>query len=425
MATTTVKKLKKEKAKGKFSFSSLLFALLALLMTAALFFGMIVLQNYLSEDVVYQEIIVAKTDIPENVIITAENAEMYLAKQQINVLNITKGALTSPESIYGQKTKVRLLTGEMLTLKDFANVNIYTDNMIDPVEISIGINSVADSDGGKIRAGDLINLTMMFTNEQLGAENFSYGFQKADDGYVVLDSDLQSEDAVVDVLVNQNSGTSVIRYHYDTWAQYVMEGLYVSKAYNADGVEITADDTESSVAMLIFVIEKADEPNLNNALMNCQNMRISKTLHLPAATENRIEGDAEEPVVEEETTEPVEEITEEPVEEEVPEVKEFIIPGIGPVDLSMQMPEEYSVKEREDYIFEGYTEVFMNSENYAVFVDAEEKEYMILSEGFTPWEASFIDEDGTVYKSGQLVFEETEEGYTGRAFILPVESTEE
>ena len=70
-------------------------------------------------------------------------------------------------------------------------------------------------------------------------------------------------------------------YNYDSYSKYVMENVCVSKVLDSNGAEIASTDKESTASVLIFTISKADEPILNEALVNCTNMRISKVLEHP------------------------------------------------------------------------------------------------------------------------------------------------
>lgn len=321
MDKVKIRKIKKEnQGKRPLSFSSLVFAALSLLLTGALFIGLLFLQNFLSKEIVYKQVVVAKADIPANTILTEENAADYLTLKQMNVLDITKGGMEDGQVLIGQKAKVDLLAGEILTLKDFEYLDGYTKDFTDPVEISIDISEVANADGGKIRGGDLVNITMMFTSEQLGittpntiavsssAKNNSslfssfdeidtstglfsaeFGTEDTEDGTEEAESEIPKElteadnttNSDVSILTNTGTQTTITKYNYDSWAQYVMQDIYVNRVLNSDGISIDPSDTNSNAAIVIFTIEKSDEADINNALMNCQNLRISKVLNKP------------------------------------------------------------------------------------------------------------------------------------------------
>lgn len=291
-------KIKKIKKTGrKISFSSMLYMGVSLFLTVGLFVGLVTLQSFLMEDITYQEIIVAKQNIPQNTIITQENVSQYLTVKAVNILEMTGGSLLNTDELIGQKAIVSLYAGEDVTLKDFERLSIYTENFAEPVEVSVKIADIADADGGKLRAGDLVNLTMMFTNEQLGLANS----KKTDSGHSSTSLFESVESVVGENETADKSGeekdasaaadeekTAVITptissYQYETWAQYVMENLYISKVLDSAGVEIESTDTESTASILVFVIEKKNEADLNNALANCTSLRISKVVETPGA----------------------------------------------------------------------------------------------------------------------------------------------
>lgn len=438
MASTTVKKLKKEKeGKKGFQMSTLLFALLALILTVALFFGLIVLQNHLSEEIIYTDVIVAKADIPEGMILTMENAATYLERRQVNSLTIPRGSINDPSVIIGQRTRVELITGEMLSIKDFENLNVYLDKIMDkePVEISIAAPAAADADGGKIRAGDLINITMMFTDEQLGKEGSSSNatlntqdmFSYANDAIRGINEpnlqdfqEIEKENGAT-TYYNEKSGSIITRYdnydsqyNFNSWAQYVMDGLYVKAVLNGDGQEISPDDRDSVVAMFIFVIPKADERDLNNILANCSGMRISKNVSVADEAKNSlIEQPAQEQPSEEETTESVPEESTEEVKEPTKEER------IAAQDAELMLLGYFKITMQEDGTYlgeDGKAYSYGETEEASVFTDAEKNVYVIgvmrgtadVAEGEVPY-ALILDKEAFEALNGGESNEESSE----------------
>ena len=438
MASTTVKKLKKEKeGKKGFQMSTLLFALLALILTVALFFGLIVLQNHLSEEIIYTDVIVAKADIPEGMILTMENAATYLERRQVNSLTIPRGSINDPSVIIGQRTRVELITGEMLSIKDFENLNVYLDKIMDkdPVEISIAAPAAADADGGKIRAGDLINITMMFTDEQLGKEGSSSNatlntpelFGYANDAIRGINEpnlqdfqEIEKENGAT-TYYNEKSGSIITRYdnydsqyNFNSWAQYVMDGLYVKAVLNGDGQEISPDDRDSVVAMFIFVIPKADERDLNNILANCSGMRISKNVSVADEAKNSlIEQPAEEQPSAEEATESVPEESTEEVKEPTKEER------IAAQDAELMLLGYFKITMQEDGTYlgeDGKAYSYGETEEASVFTDAEKNVYVIgvmrgtadVAEGEVPY-ALILDKEAFEALNGGESNEESSE----------------
>ena len=341
------KKAKVRSMKPKKSFkeraSSFLFAIISLAVAAVLFVGLLFLQNYFAEDITYREVIVASVDIPEGEIITEENFGKYFGTSNVNVLNSTAGALSreDAEKLINMKTRVSLQKGEIVTLKDFQDLNVYLDSIDNPIEISIAVDSMAASDGGKIRAGDLVNITLMFTKGQLQGESSNVNVnlvptqpvtepvdgeeteekdyddmtteEKADylsdiaglkpGSYYVDDANAVAQNVTVN-----GTDTKLSVYQYDAYSQYVLENIYVSKVLASDGSVIEPTDTESTAAIFIFIIPKAMELELNNALENCTSMRVSKILYSYTPSEDAVSEDVEDTVnTETETSEEVQE----------------------------------------------------------------------------------------------------------------------
>ena len=218
--------------------------------------GLVFWQSYLLEDVAYQKTVVAKKDINRNTIITKDNVGEYFAIKEVNIMDVTEGALDDISKLIEKKTIVPLYSGEVATLKDFENISVYTSGFENPVEVSIEISNIANANGGKIRAGDVVNITMMFTKEQLGLTN--------------------SASSVV--VKDENGNAEQQSYRYSSHSQYVMKNLYVKRVLDSSGVEIKNDDSKSSASILIFEIEADEEIELNNALTNCSTLRVSKVL---------------------------------------------------------------------------------------------------------------------------------------------------
>lgn len=305
-----IKNINKLSFKGKAS--SLAFALLALVLTIIAFGGLLFLRNMVSDKIIYQSVVVAKQEIPENEIITTANATSYFTMKDVNTLDTTSGYMTSVDGIMGMQAKVSLLQGEIVSEKDFRNVAKFTEDFADPIEISVDIGAIANADGGKIRGGDVVNIAMMFDREQLGLtgslETVSQvngtgkllslpdlSMADDDDGSIDLDSLIDDEDEsdlfeddttvlpeevqepVTITTDEMTDGDS--KYNFEYYANYVLENVYVSKALDSAGTEISPTDKDSTASILIFVIDKSEESAVNNALANCSNIRVSKVVN--------------------------------------------------------------------------------------------------------------------------------------------------
>lgn len=324
-----IKKLNEISFKGKAS--SIAFALLTLTLTIIVFSGLLFLQDIFTEEIIYQNVIVAKSDIPENEIITADNAKKYFTTKDINTLDTTNGYITSFEPLVGKQAKVSLLQGEIVSEKDFKDLAQYTNNYKNPVEISVDVGAIANADGGKIRSGDLINITMMFSREQLRYTTSIDTVSQTNGSGTLLSipefnlstgtyEDTSEDETAVDdaeastaeeTPVKEEISTDIAEpieiktpgdYFFEYYAKYVLQDIYVVKALDSAGTEIPSTDTESTASILVFVIDKSDESDVNNALANCSNIRISKVVDSAQIAEESGYSGVEESEPEEQTT---------------------------------------------------------------------------------------------------------------------------
>jgi hypothetical protein len=331
---TKVKKIKGEKVPMKERLGGLMFTVIAIIIAVVVFIGFVFLQNFFTEKISYKQAFVVKTEIPAGEILTEENIQNYFGLKEINALDAVESAYTADQyqELIGQRAKVTLHVNEEVSPSDFENVNVYLDYIENPVEMSIATSGIATTNGGKIRAGDIVNITLMFTAEQLGIKD-------PDGQYVIGDyedtpnseDELLTEGEVVEETTTNNKVGSLTpvekesEYNFELYARYMLENIYIEKVLTADGVEIAPTDTESAAGIIVLVVPKDIELKLNNILANCSTMRISKVLY-----EITPEDLYKDPTLKEDVTATLEEL--EPTQE-VPEVE------FEEVDFS-HLPEE-------------------------------------------------------------------------------------
>ena len=237
--------------------TNIAFVFLSLLLTAGLFVGLIFLQNYLSEEITYKTVIVAKSDIPENTIFTKENATKYLTFKQINILDAPSGTLISADSILGKKNIVPIIEGEYIFDKDFEDLKVYTEYIENPIEVSLDVSAVSYSYGGKLRGGDLINIIVSTSSNPN---------DKANTNETVINEEKEEENKQIET---QKS--------FGGYSSYLLKNVYVSKALDASGKEISSTDVLNNANILILIIDKKDELKLTNALFNTK-IYLSKVM---------------------------------------------------------------------------------------------------------------------------------------------------
>jgi len=279
------KSMKKPRKKG-----SIGFGLLALVLAFLTFVGMMFLQNYLTSQVVYQTVISAKVDIPERITITAENASKYLGTKNINMLDMTKNTVTDVNDIIGKQARISLDAGCVLTKNDFEDISVYADGFTDPIEVTIDVSNIANANAGKIRNGDIINVTALMSKSSKSDSAVSYGSLMepivADEN--ATETEAGTEEAVgtentteTTVTPPETVKTSVFEnngYVVNKESTYVIKNVFVTHVYDSNGVELLASDKESNASLIKFTIERADERDFNTIIGNSDNIRISRVL---------------------------------------------------------------------------------------------------------------------------------------------------
>lgn len=281
------KSMKKPRKKG-----SIGFGLLALVLAFLTFVGMMFLQNYLSSQVVYQTVISAKVDIPERITITAENASKYLGTKNINMLDMTKNTVTDVNDIIGKQARISLDSGCVLTKNDFEDISVYADGFTDPIEVTIDVSNIANANAGKIRNGDIINVTALMSKSNRSDNAVSYSSLLEP---IVADEDVAETEVGAEevteaetttetenaVSTPETAKTSVFEnngYVVNKESTYVIKNVFVTHVYDSNGVELLASDKESNASLIKFTIERADERDFNTIIGNSDNIRISRVL---------------------------------------------------------------------------------------------------------------------------------------------------
>ena len=248
-----IKKVKKQRN----PFKDMAGVIIVLLLAVGSFLGLTYAQKYLTNDIILTNVIVAKVDIPENTTITEENASTYFTKAQVSTSGTPSNALASLDGMAGFKTSRAISKNTVITPSDFANASVGQKIFEDPVETSINISSIADIVAGKVRAGDVINLTVNYTIDKTSPDY------------------KQSTTSVISSSSGASGNATPVGSKFN---QVILKDVYVTAVYDTSGVKIETNDSASNAAVLVFTIERADEENLNKALANASGMRISRTL---------------------------------------------------------------------------------------------------------------------------------------------------
>lgn len=224
-----VKRAKVKKVKTHSTAKSLTAIISALIITMAIFTGLIYLNNYISEDVAYKDVVVAKNNIPENLYVTQENASDYFTIESVDIRALPKDSLSSLTDYLGRYISYDISEKEVITEKDFKELS--TDEFENPVEVSLMVDNLGNAVCGKLRAGDVINI-------------------------------------ILNIKANSNITNETKVYN----------NVLVTRVFDSQCKEILANDKVSNTTYIIFNLEKNEEKELNEALISCSSIRVSRIL---------------------------------------------------------------------------------------------------------------------------------------------------
>lgn len=250
-----VKKIKKNKPISK----SVVGTLIAFVLAGLVYVGFLWAQTKYGNDILYTEAIIVVNDVPQGTTITRDNAASYFKKTDVDSKLVPATALTSLDEIENLKTKVALAKNEIVTSDVFSNATEALKEYEDPVETSISVASIADVVAGKVRGGDVINITI------------SYSLENNDD--------MPSTYNPISGSTSQTVGATEKTTKITKRSTVILENVYVTSVYDASGTLIATNDTTSNASVIRFTLEREDENELNFALANGSYMRISKTLN--------------------------------------------------------------------------------------------------------------------------------------------------
>ena len=241
-----VNELKKDKKNketfGEFNLGKTLYIVISLVLTIVLFIGMLYLRDRLSNDITYDSVVTVKKACPEGEVITSKNADTYFTIAKIPSENNIAGTYTKIKDLVNNKSKVNLEVGEIVANKDFTNVNEYTDDITNPVLTSIEASGISNAACGRLRQGDIINISII-TNEN-------------------------SSDTAGSTVGNITTSETAITF----------KDVYVANAKDSSGADIAATDTTTAATVFSLILDQDDSAQLNDALNKGSLIRIEKVL---------------------------------------------------------------------------------------------------------------------------------------------------
>ena len=280
--------------------TSLIFVVIAAVVTVMCLFGLTKARALLDEKIEYEPVVVAKTTIPERFQITKDNRDTYLEMKDMDKTTIPEKAIKDPDLLINMTAIVELGQGEVITSKDIEDSSTFSDTLTNPIELSINIGAIENTVAGKIRQGDLVNISLFTQIEKYDEAESHKAEEESTEEQPAEEQSAPSSDTAsrpyrladfVPAVGNRDSAEeesdeaefkdrdNKYGLRYDTVLLYHMDNVYILKAYTSDGVLILPGDTESNAGIITFRIEKEEEENFNNAVATSNLVRISRNVN--------------------------------------------------------------------------------------------------------------------------------------------------
>lgn len=171
---------------------------------------------------------VAKTNLPANYQISELS---FFTAKEIPVSLIPKEAVSELKNLSGLFTRCSISENQILTANLFTDKEAKGKEFENPVEVSVGTSSIVDMVGGVLRAGDLVNVSTVWTN--------NYG---------------------------------------ETVTFPVIEKAYVTRTFTGNGVLVESQDTTQPVTVINLLLEASEEAAFHSALEKGM-LRISRVVN--------------------------------------------------------------------------------------------------------------------------------------------------
>ncbi len=189
---------------------------LAIFFALIAFICLVVLNNRISGAMDRVDVVIAAKTIPKNTLITEDNVGDYFTTIQAQSIFKTSNAVTNPHELIGQYALNGIWDKAPVNQDMFqSQLDIFAAYK-KPVQASFHVNDLSDAVCGRLRAGDYIDI---------------FG-------------------------IDMNQGKRII------------ENVYIFKAYDNAGVQISVSDTTAIATNFTIILESGEEEMLYEMLKN-------------------------------------------------------------------------------------------------------------------------------------------------------------
>lgn len=189
--------------------------IISLLLSLVIFFVLLIVADSMTapDKTNWKDAYVAVKDIEKGTLISKDDFDEMFVLQKIPTELHASSAISDKKQLIGNTTTRSLSAKEIVTnnkISFLSEMEYANDNIEDCTEVSVSFDSLNTSLAGKLRNGDIINLDV----------------------------------------VTKNGGPITLA-----------ENVYISHAYDSNGIEIIDDEGENTVSTITVLISDADRSN--------------------------------------------------------------------------------------------------------------------------------------------------------------------
>ena len=252
-------KRKKSQKTGEKAGSKLSLAMIAIAAAFIVFVVLIMIESKLVNEEETTPVVVAIAEVPEGLYLDETNMPNYFAIEYRAVAEVPEGVVTysNGSGMIGLITDRTIRIKEIVTSDCFYEEDFY-EGIEDPVELAINLNSIGQTVGGVLRAGDYVDIKAVIKVDKSSLLNgVEGGLLDIENGEGLLDiettegleSVVTEQDAsqVTEPVKSQNSDTIVVGESGVMEDDGIMEGAEISYG-------VTGDYISHSVAENVRVV---------------------------------------------------------------------------------------------------------------------------------------------------------------------------
>lgn len=214
---------KADKVKKEKSGVSAKVILCSVIVSAVLYALLIFVEKSIVDSEDTKQVYVSVKEVPENLLITAENIGGYFALMERPLSAVPDNAVENATELYGKYTGRVIDKNEILTGKSFSSLDERTRGIEHPIEVSLNASSLSQMVGGVIRAGDYINIW-----------------------------------AVKNTNINGESVTKT---------ENICTHAYVTRTFTSSGEEASGNDKDKATLVINIIIPAEQEEEFNRAIV--------------------------------------------------------------------------------------------------------------------------------------------------------------